>query len=624
MSEHTLSGNQISANSPENQSMIKVLLWATLFQIAWHLQKIPLILQEGRLGDGDDFLRLNQIRNWMSGQDWYDVTVHRMATPIGGDLHWSRVVDVLIALMIKFFDFFLDTQTAERVTAIVWPILLMLVTTYILVKICDRLVPQASRLLTLFFIVTCIGAMVEFAPGRIDHHGAQICLLALSLLGVANAEKNWGGFLTGASIAFSVMIGLDTILLVILILAWFGFEWALNRDNSNINLRNTAFGLMATSLLFYPIFVAPSSAFEPICDANSVVYLSGLWAIGISFLLLVFIGPKIQKPIMRILVGAVIAIIAAGILYAVFPQCVAGPLSGISEPLWNEWLSNVLEAQGMFTAAKLQPHIYFSAIGYLLFLIVIGGLFLLTGKVHDYRFIGFYALLVLSAFAAFLQLRAMRVGIITSIPICVWISKLIWDLLIERFNERQTLARILNVIAIVFLSATIWLVIGNIYQAIASSSSNQVEAPNRPTTLEIGNVEKYGWHEDGIISFCDKESNFVELNNLSKSKVMNELNTGPAILIFTDHQIIAANYHRNEKPILDSQRFYKGTAEIAKEIAKRNGVELVTYCQRVPSAPRQIKDPNAMANRMIRNELPNWLEKISSKENRLMIFKVKH
>jgi hypothetical protein len=38
--------------------------------------------------DTDDAMRMVMARDLLAGQSWYDLTVHRLNTPFGGELHW--------------------------------------------------------------------------------------------------------------------------------------------------------------------------------------------------------------------------------------------------------------------------------------------------------------------------------------------------------------------------------------------------------------------------------------------------------------------------------------------------------------------------------------------------------
>src|SRR5262245_55540202 len=51
------------------------------------------------LGDPDDYMRLNEVINWLHGQGWYDLSHPRMAPGAHTVLHWSRLVDLPIAFL---------------------------------------------------------------------------------------------------------------------------------------------------------------------------------------------------------------------------------------------------------------------------------------------------------------------------------------------------------------------------------------------------------------------------------------------------------------------------------------------------------------------------------------------
>jgi len=51
------------------------------------------------LKDPDDYMRLDEVVRWLSGQNWYDLSVPRMSPGGGTVVHWSRLIDMPIALI---------------------------------------------------------------------------------------------------------------------------------------------------------------------------------------------------------------------------------------------------------------------------------------------------------------------------------------------------------------------------------------------------------------------------------------------------------------------------------------------------------------------------------------------
>lgn len=39
-------------------------------------------------GGGDDLMRLQQVRDWLAGQSWFDTTQYRVQPPEGISIHW--------------------------------------------------------------------------------------------------------------------------------------------------------------------------------------------------------------------------------------------------------------------------------------------------------------------------------------------------------------------------------------------------------------------------------------------------------------------------------------------------------------------------------------------------------
>src|ERR1700754_2112522 len=85
---------------------------------AWLLcAAMALWLARGNLAlDTDSAMRLVQVRDLMAGQGWFDTVQHRLNTPYGLPMHWSRLVDAPLALL---------SLISERFALIAWPLTLL-------------------------------------------------------------------------------------------------------------------------------------------------------------------------------------------------------------------------------------------------------------------------------------------------------------------------------------------------------------------------------------------------------------------------------------------------------------------------------------------------------------------
>src|SRR3954465_1077500 len=166
------------------------------------------------LGDTDDNMRIMQVRAWLHGQGWYDLRQHRLNPPIGFNIHWSRLVDLPIAGLILGLRPFLGGPGAERWAVAIAPLLPYLLLLVSIALTARRLLgPTAYPLafLALFFAGSTNGM---FMPERIDHHGWQLALLALSMSGVADPKRIRGGLTLGISTALSLAIGLEMLIYI--------------------------------------------------------------------------------------------------------------------------------------------------------------------------------------------------------------------------------------------------------------------------------------------------------------------------------------------------------------------------------------------------------------------------
>ncbi|PTS90704.1 hypothetical protein DBR17_00915, partial [Sphingomonas sp. HMWF008] len=77
-----------------------------------------------RLPDTDDVMRLQQIRDWLGGQNFADLAQHRLGAAPGLTMHWSRLPDLVPGAIIRSLAPLVGTHSAELVAVIVWPTLL--------------------------------------------------------------------------------------------------------------------------------------------------------------------------------------------------------------------------------------------------------------------------------------------------------------------------------------------------------------------------------------------------------------------------------------------------------------------------------------------------------------------
>ena len=614
----TSAGNIRSRN--EN-SYLKTLLMAFVIYCAWNAGNLTTGLSEGALYDSDDFMRLHQIRNWMAGLNgWFDLSVPRMNPPTGADMHWSRIVDVPYAVLIHFFSVFTSAGHAEQLAMIVWPMVLFLVTMMVVVRTGESLVPGASRLLLLVLAAGCVDALNEFRIFRIDHHNVQILNFALITLGLANAGKWWGHFLIGAAIAFSISVGLDVILLAVFVLAWLGLAWALGMDEDGTGLKRTAMGLVAATVPLFFLNVAPANWLVAQCDRLSVFYVLAIVLIGAAFTVLaaatgvLTFKTRSTTLLARAAFGGLLAATAAAVLLTTYPQCAAGPMSGISPDLKAEWLDKVMEAKGFLEISALHPSLWFSAFGYLVVLIAACAAVIWHRGSGNPQLYAMLAMVVICFLGMFFQYRMLKVGILATVPVAMLVVQTVWDEAEARLGDRKIALGAVKFVSVFGLVSAAWLVAG----ALLTSPPSKLAAGQAAGTSAAANP---AWVTSRILPICARQSDYALLASLPAGLVLNSPNEGPAILDFTHHFALSGNYHRNGDAILKSMRFFGGTEDQARRIADEVKPQYVAYCQRDPALEQLKPESGEMKQRILRGDFPSWLEPLSGPDDRLIVMR---
>ena len=81
------------------------------------------LIQAFALPDTDDNLRMAQVRALLGGQGWFDLVQHRFDPAHGGgNIHWSRLVDLPIAGIILLMKPLVGGADAERIAVAVAPL----------------------------------------------------------------------------------------------------------------------------------------------------------------------------------------------------------------------------------------------------------------------------------------------------------------------------------------------------------------------------------------------------------------------------------------------------------------------------------------------------------------------
>src|SRR3954451_1236266 len=321
--------------------LIVLLIWVAF--CGWFIYANHGNIRFFRLGDTDDNMRMMQVRALLHGQGWYDLRQHHLNPPLGANIHWSRLVDLPIAGLILGLRPFLGGPAAERWAIGIAPLLPYLLLLYSLAMTSRRLIDERAyplALLALFFAGSTNGM---FMPERIDHHGWQLALLALSISAIADPRRTSGGLTLGIATALSLAIGLEMIIYLAIAGAAVVLFWVDDADERD-RLKTYAVSLACGTALSFLIFASYANR-QAVCDALSPVWLSDALLAGALLYGMAWLSPERwqRRMLLAMYVGAAIAIFHA----FMWPHCVQR-LEGVSPEVDRLWLSHVREARPIY------------------------------------------------------------------------------------------------------------------------------------------------------------------------------------------------------------------------------------------------------------------------------------
>lgn len=524
-----------------------------------------------RLPDTDDVMRLQQVRDWLGGQAWGDLTQYRLGA--GLPMHWSRVADLGPALLITAATPLLGSHAAEVLAVVVWPILLFACALGLIGQIARRLNAGAARTA---MVVAAIAYPVTtiFLPGRVDHHGLQLVLLLGATLAAIGTPMVRNGAIIGVLAATSLVVGMETMPFFAVLGAWSLGAWALSPGEGDRRITGIGIGTLG-GLAIGVVGFAGWQWRYPACDGFTLQAASGLAIMAIAPLAIAPIGRRTRSTRGRLATVAIVALVALALARSAAPSC-AAPYGQVPPVLRRLWLDHVGEAQSVFAAPPAM------VVGYLGVMLAGAAASVWLIRRHPSRTAALLLALQCTALAvAAVQLRGAYSGAMLGAPALA--------ILIGAARRRGTL-----------LLVVAWGVsAGMLYPMVAQvvtrpSVGSSAGAPSRPETTTV--------------SACASPAMIATLAQLPAGMVMAPIDIAPWGIAATPHRFVAGPYHRNTAGNLAMYRFFLGKPSLAQGIARRWAVRYILYCDvDLGSAPAS----GSMAQRLASGEIPRWLKPLN-------------
>ncbi|MBH1991695.1 MAG: hypothetical protein I8H86_02275 [Sphingomonadaceae bacterium] len=577
-----------SLPAPETR---RTALWALL---AWLLcSAVMLWLFRGDFStlafrDPDDAMRLAQVRDWIGGQAFWDVSQHRVNPPVGGPMHWSRIVDMPIAGLALLLRPLIGAAEAELIACVTVPLLLLGGLVVALFIAARRLAGDGPALLGVVLLLTAPSILVQYTPLRIDHHGWQIMLATIALIGVMDGHPLRGGLVTGLALALWLQISSEALPYAALFAAALALRHWIDAAQTP---RFVAFAgiLGGAALPLLALLRGPEAAMARHCDALSFVFVWPLVVLAIATLIA---GRLIgnASATRRLIVAAIGGGAALVCFLVTGGPCLTGdPFAALGPLAYKLWYLQVMEGRPIWEQGL--------AMGGVILLPAIVGLAGALAAARSTngearaRWLMLALLLTGATGVSVMIMRAVSVAHVFALPGTAW-------LLLALFARVQrsglALVRVAGSVALVLLTPA-----GLCAAWIAVASKPEAPKADAPKKASAN---------------CRTASVIAPLKTLPPATLFAPIDMGPDILVQTRHSVIGTAHHRNIIGITDVIEGFVDAPEQARAVIGGTRATYVVTCTGLNEDGLYAQaNPKGLAAMLTKGRTPDWLEPLPGK-----------
>jgi hypothetical protein len=567
----------------------------------WLLASVLLIIStraviSGRTGwDPDDQLRLVQLRDFLGGQGWFDTTQYRLNSPDGAPMHWSRLIELPLALLVTIFAPIIGTARAEMLAGTAVPLACLAAIAFMASAIATRFAGKFAGIVALILVFMTPAVLIQTRPMRIDHHGWQIVMAMLGLWSLYWPSRKWGGVTLGLALATWLHISLEGAPMTAAFFLLLGWRWIFGRsDGLRLFWALAAFALVSVTLFFGTSSVGLMA--RNFCDTVSPMHIGAI-VLGSAILLPALHSHTLQHR-WRLLAAVVAGAVVVACLLLAAPICAQGAFAGLDPLVREYWYGNVSE--GLPIWHQDQEAAWTLIAGPL------AGLAALLALRKHYRGLPFGTLAFLLLYATILSFFVFRTvsvaAAFAAIPVALWIAQLF-----ARWRTCEIPVRRILLIMLMLSLAVPGAIAGPLVRKLTSATVDNVTG-RRETHSEK----------------CESVASVKKLSLLPDSSIIAPFDMGPAILLNTRHRVLASSHHRNEAGMRDQILIFRSTPEKAKALMLKRGITHIAVCpDEAELGLYAKKDPNGLWAALANAKVPDWLENEGVYGDGIMVWHVK-
>lgn len=561
-----------------------------IFQLLW----LGLPGVRTSLLDTDDAMRLVEVREYLSGRDWFDMHEPRVAPPQGYDTHWSRLVDAGLAGLHGVFAPFTSPANAEFLMRVTWPLIWLIVALAGIMAASLRLAGEKGLFASGFLAALNTPAYIQFGPGRIDHHNVQIALSVLVLAGVVWSDRNrWAAAGAGACAALAMAVGLESLPFLAIAAAALVLRFLVEPGRGR-ELSHFCWAFSITLAAAY-LGTVPFARFsETACDALASNLAMPL--VPGSLALAVVSGfERLCTPARRLAAVAALGLAVLAAILFLEPRCLSGPFAMLETAARDQWLVNVKESQPLF-AFLGSPIFAMTAVPLLVTALIVLLLLRDRSQWRNFAFQTTFTLFAAAMAMGFVNTKMTIYAFWFALPLLALAVTKLWS----RFNISRAVSKVGVVIAIApFLSSMLALAV---------------------TTAM---ADRKGSFDNGRL--CNLKSDYRLLSGLAPGLVITDVDTGAYMLALTRHSVLAAPYHRLGPQIIQNMRILSLPPEEAKQQVIGLGAAYVAICRARHAQRPGFRNRNwnmSLTDNLLGGTPPSWLEPVMGDAGGFVVYRV--
>lgn len=541
-------------------------------------------------GDNDSLLRLVQVRDLLAGQGWFDLTQYRMGLDGGFVMHWSRLIDLPVAVLVTVF--------GEPAALVIWPLLFFALSLFFILRTARLIGGTRAVLPAVVTGALALHFVNVFLPGALDHHNVQLALAlgaAYALMAGLHGSGvglDAAGAASGLCAALMLAIGMEAAPYAAAACAVAAFCYLAGGETRLRLARGFGTSFAVVALASFVATIAPGQWLAVHCDAFSIPQ-AALAVLGGGGLALAASLPVIGRSAgLRLLVLAGLGLLVTVLAVAAFPQCLSDPYADLDPTLRQYWLNAVAEARSL--PALIRSGDSGTMAGYYatpVIALIVLMIEALRGRLSREAAV----LSVFLVVAVAVSLWQVRGGIfsvpLAAIVLSAWIGRM------RAAAETDATAR-----AQIAMIASWVCSISLVWQAAA------VMLDRPATTVANGDTK-------AVASDCYAFVDYEGLAVLPAGTVLTISNLGSSVLRQTPHRVLNGPYHRNNAGNRAALDILMGDPATAHAAIRALGVDYVAVCPGNPET-RALAGwaPDGFLHDLAEGSVPAWLQPVAESE----------